>query len=486
MINYENKYLKYKKKYLDLYNQIGGNLKNLENKLYESPNFKVEFTTASGSDIKSKIYVTVHDFNFKGMWKGNAVYEYDSGKPVSYPRIKLYDTKTRQPKFEFSVDLKFNPPNKIYLIKYDNHVNVIARDIIPLVSGGGGAAAGAGAGAGAGGHGRSHGRGRGRGHSHGSSPSSRPKPMSRKPFEIIQSKIHSNLFQINGRTSQEIALHRSTGDGVGVLIAGNAGRPAGGVGKVDGTGLEDGGKYLFSSKNSTQEEDIVQSWLWTEHFINGNDINDVFRKQLGDLVPGGRPYGMVTPGSRSPATIQGHDYTVPFTKGPSSDHTRKYDFAHVVEDVDIAELQHTFLRKDKSGKHNEYIIKNKNLGKVKTVDLVFVFGPNIAYNSKSGPTGTATRTKVKSYDDSQYLIFRDCVKTTLRSGLLAMIKRDKTTAILASISGGIYSEGATKKFINQDLFTIMEEILSENHPDSPPGSSVIIGSYFTKIIYPSL
>ena len=97
------------------------------------------------------------------------------------------------------------------------------------------------------------------------------------------------------------------------------------------------------------------------------------------------------------------------------------------------------------------------------VNLVFVYGPNVA--SDRGKESTTRLTKVKYYNyDRDYDVFRECVKTAFRSGLIAMIKTGCHVAILARISGGIYSgTGRTNKRINSEYETIINEILQEQY-----------------------
>jgi hypothetical protein len=247
---------------------------------------------------------------------------------------------------------------------------------------------------------------------------------------------------------------------IGILIAGNAGRPGGGLGKKDGSGLSGN----IHKHYSTQEEDVIASWLRAEENI-GNSPERVFRENLGDLVHGGRPWGMLDSNGTGVRTIQGRDFTRPFhnvNKTPKWSQLDNYNFA--------------------------YSLKNKpiKVGNPKIIaDLVFVYGPNVAYNSSSDPTGTGYRTKVNDYTyDSDYDVFRGSVKTAIRAGLLEMIKNGTNIAILAPISGGIYSYGRTQRDINLQYEAIINEILSEPNQVSRCGRK--IGDFFMQVILPRL
>jgi hypothetical protein len=276
---------------------------------------------------------------------------------------------------------------------------------------------------------------------------------------------------IKGLKGQDVA-HQFKGSGkkIGLLIAGNAGRPGGGLGKVDGTGLDSD----FTKRFSTQEEDVVSHWLLAEQYYHeikhgpGTfDADTVFRQNLGDMAPGGRPWGMKYPSTRvgapgSTHTLQGRDFTHPFydsKRGLRMDQRDNYNFAYSLTNKPIS---------------------NSKKNATKMVDLVFVYGPNVAYRGKS-PNSTGTRTLVHNYRDVNYPVFRESVKMALRAGLIEMARNGNQIAILAPISGGIYSgKGtATNVRINSEYEQIINELLNE---DYTPG--VKLGSKFEDVIFP--
>jgi hypothetical protein len=197
----------------------------------------------------------------------------------------------------------------------------------------------------------------------------------------------------------------------------------------------------------------------------GNLPEIIFRENLGDLVPGGRPWGMLDPNGTSVRTIQGRDFTRPFhnvDKTPKWNQLDNYKFAYSLK--------------------NKPIFANK---KIINADLVFVYGPNVAYNSHSDPTGTGYRTKVNDYTyDGDYRVFRASVETAIKAGLLEMIKNGNKIAILAPISGGIYSYGRTQTDINLEYAAIIDKILFEPHPELRCGRK--IGDFFIQVILPRL
>ena len=80
-----------------------------------------------------------------------------------------------------------------------------------------------------------------------------------------------------------------------------------------------------------------------------------------------------------------------------------------------------------------------------------------------------------------YPVFRESVKMALRAGLREMARNGNQIAILAPISGGIYSgkETATNARINSEYEQIINELLNE---DYTPG--VKLGSKFEDVIFP--
>lgn len=280
---------------------------------------------------------------------------------------------------------------------------------------------------------------------------------------------------IRGSKSQDIAhRYKGTGKKIGILIAGNAGRPAGSLGKPDGTGLS----HDFRRSFSTQEEDVIASWLQAEeHSWNKRnpgvafDVDKIFRDNLGVNVPRGRPWGMSYPdipiGKRgSYHTIQGKNFTHKFfdQKGVRMDQTENYNFAYSLQNKPIS---------------------NTNKNSTKMTDLVFVYGPNVSFRGKTSKS-TGTRTLVEDYQyPRDYPVFRESVKTALRAGLLEMYRNGNQIAILAPISGGIYSGrgSPTNVQINSEFESIINEILNEDIPWLP---NVKIGSVFEEVILPLL
>ena len=327
----------------------------------------------------------------------------------------------------------------------------------------------------------------------------------------LQQSVHSKIIQcelIRGRKSQDIAQnYKGTGKKIAILVAGNAGRPGGVLGKMNGSGLTP--HYKPPYNYTTQEEDIVASWLQAEEKeFNNPTVNPhiVFRKNLGLDVSGGRKWGMLYPdlhvGSpKSTHTIQGRDFTHPFyifkVKTSNGDiielddlEQRLFHAGAMGYDFSGAKEINGEKRMDQAQNYNfAYTLKNKPIFDskkkyIKKTDLVFVYGPNVSFTGTS-PNSSGTRTLVKDYDfNRDYDVFRECVKTALKAGLIEMYNNKIQIAILAPISGGIYSgiksgrKSETNKRINKEYIDIVNEILNEN--------VAILGRHFEEVIFPKL
>jgi hypothetical protein len=94
---------------------------------------------------------------------------------------------------------------------------------------------------------------------------------------------------VYGKKAQEHCLDKySIENKIGVLIAGNAGRPGGGLGKVNGSGIN----MNFHKTFNTHEEDVLASWLQGEEILwnynNWNipfNANIIFSHNLGNNIP---------------------------------------------------------------------------------------------------------------------------------------------------------------------------------------------------------
>jgi hypothetical protein len=291
------------------------------------------------------------------------------------------------------------------------------------------------------------------------------------------------LAEIIRGTSQTISLSLDPSTKVGIMIAGNAGRPGGLTGRMDGTGIDNIealSQHFMDNRYRTIEESVVASWMAAEYFNPSSDnLHNIFRRTLGDefktnpkygsdlndvgQIAVDRPWGMLEISSTNPETIQGIDFTLVLDP-------ELYKFAYSLRDVPI--IDNTITR-----------IPGCSGLSVRKVDLVFVYGPNVGFTGKTR-TGSGQRTLVSSYQEpGEYNIFKQAIMVAIRTGLEKMITDGVTVALVARVSCGIYAgrRGSyTRNRINQEFTDIVNYILSMEYP---PNRN-IIGDNFQRVIIP--
>lgn len=212
----------------------------------------------------------------------------------------------------------------------------------------------------------------------------------------------------------------ATNEKIGLMIAGNNGRPGGSVGEGLGSipivsqGMVDSGVL---GKLKTQEESVVSDWLDAVAGSEHEARSRVFRSTICGL------WGQKARGS--PETIQGVNYK-------TSTDARDYDRAWVVRD---ANLEHD--------------------GEC-TATLVFVAGPNA--NRSAGNTGGSMRETFSQKAHDEYPFFKECVSLSVRGGLLAMREENVTHALVAYVSGGLYA-GKHEKQIRAEFRDLVHQLV---------------------------
>jgi hypothetical protein len=224
---------------------------------------------------------------------------------------------------------------------------------------------------------------------------------------------------------------------VGLMIAGNSGRPGGAVGGI-------GGRVDLSQvrdDHRTQEESVVSSWMKGECNDDENAMHELFRRTIAGM------WGMVNPTGTDHRTIQGVDYT--------RAEPEEYGDAWVVRDAT--------LRVPRKGTQPT------------RATLVFVSGPNAAAARSS--TGSATRTLNRTM--KEYERFREGVKYAVRAGLDAMIREGVEVALVARVSGGIYAEEKNREGLKDEFLPLIDQILDEDLGGTKRGH------YFVHVLVPT-
>jgi hypothetical protein len=188
---------------------------------------------------------------------------------------------------------------------------------------------------------------------------------------------------------------------IGLMIAGNNGRPGGSVGEglesipiVDNDIVNKGVSGILK----TQEESVVSAWLDAVAGTEHEERSRVFRSTICGM------WGQVK--RDSDMTIQGVNYM--------SAEAKAYNRAWVVRDA-----------------HLEY-------GGECTATLVFVAGPNANENAGKTARGSSKMTFSQKAKES-YEFFEECVKQSVLAGLIAMREEKVTHAIVACVSCQLYA-----------------------------------------------
>ena len=74
----------------------------------------------------------------------------------------------------------------------------------------------------------------------------------------------SKIVLISGKSQDIIMNPKFNNKKIAILVAGNPGRPAGFLGKIDGSGLNSN----YNKSFKTQEESIVAAWFQAEEFLS--------------------------------------------------------------------------------------------------------------------------------------------------------------------------------------------------------------------------
>lgn len=229
---------------------------------------------------------------------------------------------------------------------------------------------------------------------------------------------------------------------VGVMVAGNSGRPAGAIGDPLGnipTIIHNTAWRAYEGNLKTQEESVVAEWLYGEY-----PDNNLQQERAREMLFRSTICGLWGQKKRqSKETIQGVDYT--------EARPDQYADAWVVRD---AKLRHSY-------------------GAELRATLVFVAGPNAhprdppsrpsEYGSMWSTVNKLTlphRERSKTGAADPYEFFKECVEASVRAGLMAMGEENVTHALVARVSCGVYA-GEHKRRINDEFRDLVETVAND-------------------------
>ena len=291
---------------------------------------------------------------------------------------------------------------------------------------------------------------------------------------------------------------------IGVMIAGNSGRPGGSIYKPWFSSPQQRLQGVHPG-HRTQEESILSAWLVgseriAPHISSAENViqfprqtyehmEDRFLRCLhrkwgmvendvkafkGFIDEDGRP---ITDPSRWPddvrqrwlATMQGVDYV-------NTQHAGDYEEAWTLPDADLC------VDESDGGPSGWRVFK---LDKIVRTTLIFVAGPNASNGWGHSMMGSVLRTRNKRCIDEASStsnvelrrtasglevnniekaapFFVSCVRNAMRAGLDAAIEAGIDVIVLARISGGIYA-GAWHRAMTRDFYRkLVEDLLEES------------------------
>lgn len=276
------------------------------------------------------------------------------------------------------------------------------------------------------------------------------------------------------------------GEKIGILIAGNHGRPGGKCGNINAQGKGYVQPHDLHPNHTTQEEDIVSNWILTEceqvcalatreqqRLITPVQRRDWYNRLYGYSIGNeDKRWGMSYPNLCEPDNLYTWDTKQVRSYHRVSTTAEKYGFAW--------HLSNCFVSKKRRVNGQKYF----DVGSPVPCSLVFVAGPNAKHSelkyarpNDSNYHATCSRT----YDEKasrEYEYFKKGVENALAAGLTAMAKNEDKIAVLCHISGGLYA-GNHANLYDHDCFLGIANLVLKNYTykDRP------LGEHFVQVVY---
>lgn len=323
---------------------------------------------------------------------------------------------------------------------------------------------------------------------------------------------------------------------IGLVIAGNSGRPGGACGHMDRYGRP----YVDSlHHHSTQEEDVVSNWLLTHKHVEDTDPNTLFANTIG----GKRRWGMTYPDwsrldphfhlldhtsktwspIKDPTVVKalttlvkhglqqvtysfkGFAYEAQLVSGDASLVLQTNQKTHTERKIRII-IPHMFdtiqgkdYRMETTANYQDawYVSNCLVCEKTKTgynfdnrtrCSLVFVAGPlatgdhSLHPPASQGDYASTQHRTFSQHAKEDYTFFIQSVEKTFYAALLAMALKGDTIAVLCHVSGGIYagewrSSYGDKARNLDELTNVVNRVLNRRLSDVP------LGCYFEKVVF---
>lgn len=255
----------------------------------------------------------------------------------------------------------------------------------------------------------------------GSSTSSVPSALKYPTAEHVQAKVYDSILVVHspntgGSTAVGYELWKEDRDRkIGIVVAGNSGRPGGNIRNTDGSFS----KRSLKTTYSTQDEAVVSNWLLSSG--DDSDANAQFARISF-------AWGLIDPEGEDTSTIQGVDYTKALP--------HEYGDAWYVKDVIVSNQDEKVMTDEK------YI-----------ANLIFCAGPNAKLPGTSKKSSSMRRTYNSKCSNSRSSdhFFESQMMAVYASLVSADINKCEYV-VVPHISGGIYkglNKQTSKQFFSQ-------------------------------------
>lgn len=299
------------------------------------------------------------------------------------------------------------------------------------------------------------------------------KAAGRAPTQLPRAAPLEVILCPGGSTNYALQIAASTPRSrIGLLIAGNSGRPGGACGHMSRSSLPYCDRKDLRSNHSTQEEDIISNWLLTHENLKGDNPTLLYGATIGGrwgmLYPDWTTVPQITRGRR-PQDIKQLYYTI---------QKKHYRRAAPLDYQDAWHVKNCLVSKKTA--------QGYAFGESVECSLVFVAGPlaNDAptLNTPSTP-GDYASTQFRTFNQiahDNYDHFIKCVENTFYAGLLAMVLSGDRIAILCHVSGGIYAGPWKAKYgvdsDKKEVYAAITRALARKH------NGVALAFFFERVV----
>lgn len=259
------------------------------------------------------------------------------------------------------------------------------------------------------------------------------------------------IVERSGTTTVAHKIHTDHPDWrIGVMVAGNSGRPGGACGWFNGR--DECGVEKVHEGHCTQEEDVISNWFMTTKNNRGVGYDELYAATICGQ------WGMKEPLETSMDTVQGVDYTAATP--------RMYADAWVVTGAELS------VKNLGTSRDNRYVYSS-----CFPCTLVFAAGPNAKPPGPNGPANSTMRRTFNAQAHMRYETFLSSVSWAVYTALLAMARDGCQVAMVARLSCGLYAANHDDA-INRDFPGMVNALLMIGGPSGQPP----LGRFFKRVV----